>query len=154
MGKKIAVTDQQIIDAANGNISASAACSSLGIQYGTYRKHAERLNVFRSNQSGKGISKPITDARKISLEVILAGLYPQFQSNKLRIRLLKEGVKKHICEVCDQTTWMNKPIPLELDHIDGVRNNHRKENLRLLCPNCHAQTDTYRGKNTKNAPMA
>lgn len=154
MGKKIIVTDQQIIDAANSNNSASSACASLGIQYGTYRKHAERLGVFKSNQAGKGISKPITDDRKILLEDILSGLYPQYQSNKIRIRLLKEGIKQHVCEVCDQTTWMNKPIPLELDHIDGVRNNHRIKNLRLLCPNCHAQTDTYRGKNTRIAPMA
>ena len=44
-------------------------------------------------------------------------------------------------------TWNGLPIPLELHHIDGNRNNHKFENLQLLCLNCHAQTDTFRAKN-------
>lgn len=43
---------------------------------------------------------------------------------------------------------MDKPIPLELHHINGINNDHRLENLQMLCPNCHAFTDNYRGKNT------
>lgn len=53
----------------------------------------------------------------------------------------------HKCEVCKRKSWMKKKIPLELDHIDGDCRNNIKENLRLICPNCHAQTDTYKGKN-------
>lgn len=45
------------------------------------------------------------------------------------------------------TEWLNEPIPLELDHINGICHDNRLENLRLLCPNCHAKTSTYRGKN-------
>lgn len=70
-----------------------------------------------------------------------------YQTDKLRKRLLKEGIKKHVCEVCSRTKWMNKPIPLELDHLNGINTDHRLKNLRLICPNCHAQTDNYRGKN-------
>jgi 5-methylcytosine-specific restriction endonuclease McrA len=44
---------------------------------------------------------------------------------------------------------MEKPAPIELDHINGNHHDNRLENLRILCPNCHAQTDTYRGKNKK-----
>lgn len=51
------------------------------------------------------------------------------------------------CACCRLATWLDKPIPLELDHIDGNANNQAMENLRLLCPNCHAQTPTYKGKN-------
>jgi 5-methylcytosine-specific restriction endonuclease McrA len=43
--------------------------------------------------------------------------------------------------------WCGKPVPLELDHIDGDPENNVRENLRLICPNCHAQTPTYKGKN-------
>lgn len=60
-------------------------------------------------------------------------------------RLLFE--RGHQCEICFQTDWMDEPIPLELDHIDGHPGHNTKENLRLVCPNCHAQTDTHAGKN-------
>ena len=51
------------------------------------------------------------------------------------------------CLHCDISEWQNKPLKLELDHIDGNSFNNKKENLRLLCPNCHSQTDTFRGRN-------
>lgn len=56
----------------------------------------------------------------------------------------------HKCFICYNSKWNNKPIPLELDHIDGYSENNTKENLRLICPNCHAQTKTYKGRNRGN----
>lgn len=64
--------------------------------------------------------------------------------------LINIGFLEEKCEVCNLSEWMNKNIPLELDHIDGNRLNNFLDNLRLLCSNCHAQTDTYCGKNIKN----
>lgn len=54
------------------------------------------------------------------------------------------------CECCGLEEWMGKPIPLEAHHKDGDELNSTLENLQLLCPNCHAMTDTYKGKNIKN----
>ena len=71
------------------------------------------------------------------------------QTNKIRARLLEEGYKEHKCECCGLTTWMDKPIPLEVHHKDGNRHNNTIENFVLLCPNCHAFTDSYRGKNSR-----
>lgn len=68
-------------------------------------------------------------------------------TSRLRQRLIEECVLPRRCSSCDLTTWQGKPIPLELDHVDGDRTNNRLENLRLLCPNCHALTPTYRGRN-------
>ena len=56
-------------------------------------------------------------------------------------------VRGHRCEVCMNSEWMGKPIPIELDHINGVHDDCGQENLRLICPNCHAQTETYKAKN-------
>jgi 5-methylcytosine-specific restriction endonuclease McrA len=53
----------------------------------------------------------------------------------------------HRCESCNNTEWLGNPITIELDHIDGDRHNNVKDNLRLLCPNCHSQTKTWRGRN-------
>lgn len=57
--------------------------------------------------------------------------------------------RSHTCEECKNSKWMNKPITLELEHIDGNNKNNNKENLKLLCPNCHSQTLTWKKKKTK-----
>lgn len=67
-------------------------------------------------------------------------------TSKIRRKLIGEGLKKHICECCFNTTWCGKPIALEVHHKDGDRTNNALENLQLLCPNCHAMTDNWRGR--------
>jgi hypothetical protein len=57
------------------------------------------------------------------------------------------GERGHKCESCNLSAWLNKPITLELDHIDGDTRNNVKDNLKLLCPNCHSMTSTWRGRN-------
>jgi hypothetical protein len=54
------------------------------------------------------------------------------------------------CEICGITEWMGKETPIELDHVDGHPGHNQKENLRLICPNCHAQTEHYRGRNANH----
>ena len=61
---------------------------------------------------------------------------------RYRVNLEQEGK----CNTCSISEWLNKPVSLELDHIDGDRDNNSRENLRLLCPNCHSQTPTWKGK--------
>lgn len=75
------------------------------------------------------------------------------------IKVLPKGIKKHIlkngeCEVCHRKEWMGEKIPIEVDHIDGNSENNRPENLRAICPNCHAQTETYKGANRGNGRHA
>lgn len=65
---------------------------------------------------------------------------------KLKNRLIKEKILQPICTGCGLDKWMGTNIPLELHHIDGDCNNNQLTNLCLLCPNCHALTDNYRGK--------
>ncbi len=58
-------------------------------------------------------------------------------------------LRGHKCEVCGNETWNDKPIPLEIHHIDGDHLNNELDNLQILCPNCHAQTDNFKGRNIK-----
>jgi hypothetical protein len=68
----------------------------------------------------------------------------------LKRRLYDEGLKKRECEICGQTEeWMGKKMSLILDHINGVSNDNRLENLRIVCPNCNSTLDTHCGKNIK-----
>jgi hypothetical protein len=144
------VSNEKIIESCKSSLTMSEACAKTGLHFNTFKKRAIELNVYSPNGSGKGLKKP----KKIghdsySLNDILDGKHPQYQSNKLRIRLINEGVKEYKCEKCLLEKWQNEPIPLELNHKDGNRNNHLLNNLEMLCPNCHAQTSTYRGKNVK-----
>lgn len=67
-------------------------------------------------------------------------------TNSLRKRLFKDGLKEEKCECCGNIEWNGLPIPLQVHHINGNNRDNRLENLQILCPNCHAQTDTYCGK--------
>jgi len=96
---------------------------------------------YDGNMAGKGLRKP-----KVSLDDIINNKV-KFNSSYLRIRLINDGVLKNECAECSNNgIWNGKPITLEIDHINGDNNDNRLENLRVLCPNCHSQTPTFRRK--------
>lgn len=74
-------------------------------------------------------------------------LRPGVSRTNLRLRLLADGVKDARCERCGLTEWLGEPAPLQLHHVNGDGQDNRPENLQILCPNCHSQTDTYGGRN-------
>ena len=65
----------------------------------------------------------------------------------IKARLVAAGIKDGRCEVCGLVEWRGKPLSMSLHHVNGDRHDNRLENLRLLCPNCHSQTDTFAGRN-------
>lgn len=77
----------------------------------------------------------------------------QFNTHIEARRYLKEKYG-HVCKICKRKTWQGKPIPLVLDHIDGNSDNWAVSNIRRICANCDAQTDTYKGKNKGNGRHA
>ena len=67
---------------------------------------------------------------------------------RLKIRLVNENYLEYKCACCgNKGEWNGQPLSLQLDHINGVNDDHRIENLRFLCPNCHSQTNSFAGKN-------
>lgn len=115
---------------------------------GHYQSIKNKINEYRidishfthqSSNKGKtlGPKRPLTDYLSNKKNI---------QSYKLKERLIKEKIFDHKCMHCKKTKWMNNKIPLELHHIDGNNKNNQLSNLSLLCPNCHALTNNYRGK--------
>ena len=144
--KKMNISDEDIIRACEEEVTMARAAVRVGLHYNTFIRKAKKLNVYKPNQGARGTNKP-SPKSKIPTNEILEGKHPHYQTNKLRIRLLNEGIKEEKCEVCGITDWNGEKLSFELDHINGIRNDHREENLRIICPNCHSQTTTYRGKN-------
>lgn len=112
------------------------ACAICSVPVSSQRKYCtkcynEKVALFAVDEFGNTF-------RKFSVETI-------------KKHLIKEH--GHRCWECKNTMWNGHPIPLEMDHIDGNSQNNRKKNLRILCPNCHALTPTYRGKNKKKAEL-
>lgn len=117
-----------------------------GGNYTRLKKIIKNNNIDISHFRRPGWSKGIVLGPKVPIETYLFN-GSNISSFKLKKKLLNAGLFEHKCYSCGLTEWLGKPIPLELEHIDGVRDNNTLSNLTLLCPNCHAQTDTYRGKN-------
>jgi Zn finger protein HypA/HybF involved in hydrogenase expression len=63
--------------------------------------------------------------------------------------LIEAGILLNVCEECGLESWRGKPLAIQLDHRNGDRDDHRLENLRMLCPNCHSQTTTFAGRNLR-----
>lgn len=142
---------EELFDAIKNSTSIRQALITLklapqGGSYETIKRAIKKYNIDTSHFIGKGWSKGKTLSVRIDTEVYLSNQV-KIQSFKLKNRLIKENILNKVCSNCNLTEWLGKPIPIELDHIDGNTLNNNLDNLRLLCPNCHAFTDTYRGKN-------
>jgi len=151
MGQYRNYTDADFIEAWTTSGSIRQVLGKLGLieaggNYACAKKRADALGLTKEHMHGQSWNKGKKVGPKRPVEEYLSNQRP-IQSYKLKNRLLAEGLKQHKCECCGISEWNGQPAPIELDHIDGNRYNNIIENLRILCPNCHAQTDTYRGKN-------
>lgn len=144
----------EFIKAVEESFSIAQVLTKLGLapkggNYRVFKKYRDLYNIDTSHFTGQGHAKGKKfDYRKKPLVEILIK-DSRYSSHKLRQRLIEENIKEHKCECCGLNEWLGEPIPLELEHVDGNHYNNTLENLKILCPNCHAKTPTYRGKNKR-----
>lgn len=139
MARKRRYTDKQVQEAVKTSKSIAEVLRKLelraaGGNFATIQRKIVELQLDTSHFTGQLWNK------NLQLKD-----YTEYTRGKyVKIHLIHE--RGHRCESCKLTKWLDQPIPLELHHIDGSRFNNEKENLQLLCSNCHAQTDTFKNK--------
>jgi len=117
-----------------------------GGNYEVFHKAVRHFGLQTSHFTGMNLTgRKLPLRRKTLAEYLLKGSF--IHSFRLKRYLLEQKVLEPVCSDCGLSSWRGRPIPLELDHRNGDRHDNELANLRLLCPNCHALTPTYRGKN-------
>ena len=148
-------TDEEFIKLAQSSDSLSDFMLKLGYANGegssrqSVKDRCIKLSIPIPTATGACMTKNACKANTIPVDqYFVKGV--NRTGHTTRDKLIREHLKEYKCECCGNTgEWLGQPLTLELDHINGDHLDNRLENLRFLCPNCHAQTDTFRGKNKK-----
>ncbi len=148
-------TDEEFKDIIARNHSWCACAKEIGLSpngsnsRNQLKKRVEELNLDISHFSQTQDAK--TAAIKHSLDEIMVENSSYQNTTKLKERIIAANIIPYECAICgNKGEWQGQKLVLQLDHINGKHFDHRKENLRFLCPNCHSQTHTFSGRNKKN----
>jgi hypothetical protein len=136
--------------------SYSEVTKKLGLEpyYGNRQTVKKYITKYDINTSHFGNYSSRKGFKQLSLDEILIKNSVYNNNTHLKNRLYKNGLKEKKCEMCGQgEEWMGKKMSLILDHINGINNDNRIENLRIVCPNCNATLPTHGGKNAKLKPI-
>lgn len=151
-------TDDQLREAARDNTTISGVLRDLGLStsagnFRTFHRYVKELEIDTSHFLGCAWVREAgwNPGTKWTLEQILVKDSPyRGTGQQLRKKLLKAGLLEEKCYKCGlPPEWEGEPLTLQLDHINGEPADHRLENLRLLCPNCHTQTRNFCSRNKK-----
>jgi hypothetical protein len=130
---------EEVVKLLENGLSRPKVCDLIGCTYKQLLYALILWNLIHLGNQGRASFE--RERKPIEHWLVLNG--PKISSCRLKLLLWEFGLKEKKCEGCGITEWQGKPAPLELDHINGVKRDNRIDNLRILCPNCHAQTLTY-----------
>jgi Zn finger protein HypA/HybF involved in hydrogenase expression len=140
------LSDGDFIELINNSSSTSDVLKSLGYSVKgnswAYRIVAERMDKLNITFGKKLSINKQGIIERLPIEKVLTE-NSEYNRTKLKERLVQEGLKEYKCECCGISEWMGKPISLQLHHLNGINNDNRLNNLQLLCPNCHSQTENF-----------
>lgn len=149
-------SDAQLADCVQSSISVNEMLPKLGLSksggnHRTIKQHIRRLNLDISHFLGCGHNlKKKFYGRGLPLSKILIRDSTYSNNYSLKRKLFACGLLKNECYLCNcQPVWRGAVLVLRLDHKNGIYNDNRIENLRILCPNCDSQLSTYAGRNKK-----
>ena len=153
MGSKIwnkkvvtkAVSESESIAGCLRKLNAHVGTSS----YRAFKQFVSDNNIDTSHFTGKRSNGEHVQKTTVPLSKFLVIDSPYRMNTRRKRRLIREGLLNNKCYICGLTKWLGKNISLQIDHINGCHTDNRLENLRLLCPNCHSQTETYCGRKLK-----
>jgi hypothetical protein len=118
-----------------------------GGNHATLKKYAGIWGISTDHFDWGGVRPPWREAKPLAEVLVKDSTY---QRRSLKRRLFAEGIKQRRCELCGQgEVWRGRPMALVLDHVNGVWNDNRLENLRILCPNCNATLETHCGRKNR-----
>lgn len=130
-----------LVNKGNNNRTLKARCLHDCIDF-------SHIKIGRN--SNKGRKFPLKALSKEKCLEILFIENSQFSRNSVKLYLRKYNLIPYKCICGNVGEWLDKPLSLQIDHINGVSNDHRIENLRWVCPNCHSQTETFVGRHKKS----
>lgn len=105
-----------------------------------------KLDISHFTKTAWNKGKKNVNGNKVNLDLVLVENSTYQNTSKLKKYLVEKGILKYECRKCGISKWQEEEISLQLEHINGKRSDNRKENLELLCPNCHSQTPTWGSK--------
>jgi hypothetical protein len=149
--RRLRYTEAELRQAIASSRSWAEALRRLGYcpsgnNWKTLKKRARAMDIPTDHFDPNAAARERGRCQRTPLtEILVEGSV--YSRGRLKGRLYEEGLKKRECELCGQSeTWFGKPMSLILDHVNGVRDDNRLENLRIVCPNCAATLDTHCGR--------